>query len=289
MRLLPAIQLNSVLALTIGLLFTPGWCIAQIQEPQFKNSFPANVKHISDRSQPANVEMFAAMASGELKVKLIPKDATQATVLFTNTTDAPLNVKLPAAFAGLPVLAQAGFGGGGFGGGGGGRGGGGGGGGSQGMGGGFGGGGGGGFGGRGGGGGFFNVAPRKVRKVKVPLVCLEHGKPDPRPRIPYEIKPLTEISNKPKVAELCNMLGNGEIDQRAAQAAAWHLENGMSWEELASKEVRHLNGVRDPYFTAGEIYRGMQIALETKRRTELREPRETSSDQNQLSQNRPTP
>ena len=56
------------------------------------------------------------------------------------------------------------------------------------------------------------------------------------------------------------MLGTGKVNQRAAQAAAWHLNNGMSWEQLAAKRVRHLNGESRPYFTAAEIEAGMQVA-----------------------------
>ena len=116
-----------------------------------------------------SVELFTAIEAGQLDVKLFPKDATQSTVVVKNLTKKPLRIQMPAAFAGMPVLAQADggdfgdFGGGGAddqGGGG-----------NQGFGGGFGGGGlgGGGFGGGGfgGGGGLFNVAPERVHKVKV--------------------------------------------------------------------------------------------------------------------------
>lgn len=227
------------------------------------------------------IEMFAAMESGKLEVKLIPMDSTRGHVLLKNKTDLPLSVKLPEAFAGLPVLAQ--FGGrggdrgdrgnrgGGFGGGGGM---------SQGMGGGMGGMGMGGMGGMGMGGGFFNVEPGKARKIQVPLVCLEHGKPDPRPRIPYVIKPLEEVSDSPEVYELCSMLGYGQIDQRTAQVAAWHLQNEMSWKQLATKEIRHLNGVHEPYFTSDEIYRAMLIVHETELRAESR-PRTFSPGEKQ--------
>ena len=227
------------------------------------------------------IEMFAAMESGKLEVQLIPTDSTRGHVLLKNNTDLPLNVKLPEAFAGLPVLAQFGGGRGGRGGGMGGMGMGGGGMGgmSQGMGGGMGGMGMGG-GGMGMGGGFFNVEPGKARKIQVPLVCLEHGKPDPRPRIPYVIKPLEEVSDSPEVYELCSMLGYGQIDQRAAQVAAWHLQNKMSWNQLATKEIRHLNGFREPYFTSDEIYRGMLIVRETELRAESR-PRTLSPGEKQ--------
>jgi hypothetical protein len=230
------------------------------------------------------VELFAAMDAGDIEVKLIPKDSTTGTVLITNKTKKPLAIKLPDAFAGVPVAAQFGGGGGGFGGGGiggGGIGGGGigGGGGSQGLGGGFGGGGGGfggggggfggGGGGLGGGGGFFNVAPEKVGKVKVTAVCLEHGKDDPNPRIPYELRPIESFAKDQKVIELVKMLGRGEIDQHSAQAAAWHLANGMSWNELAAKIGRkHLNGATEPYFTAAQLQKAMAITRVAEERAE---------------------
>ncbi|MEX0819292.1 MAG: hypothetical protein WD070_06855, partial [Pirellulaceae bacterium] len=63
------------------------------------------------------VGLFEAMDSGEVEVRFIPKDATEANVLIENKTDKPLTIKFPEAFAGVPVLAQFGGGGGGFGGG----------------------------------------------------------------------------------------------------------------------------------------------------------------------------
>jgi hypothetical protein len=197
----------------------------------------------------ATVEMFAAIEKGDIAVQLSFKDATQGRIRVENKTDKPLNVKLPDAFAGLPVLAQRGIGGGG----GAGRAGGGGGRGGQSM-------GGGGGGGMGMGMGMMNVPPEKVGQVDVPVVCLEHGKHDPRPNMPYEIKPLESFTTTPGVRELCQMLGAGQVEQRVAQAAAWHLNNGMSWEELSAKRLRHANGTSEPYFSPAEIQAGMQIA-----------------------------
>ena len=228
------------------------------------------------------VEMFSAMKSGEIDVQYIPKDAKQATVLIRNKTNKPLSVKLPAAFAAVPVLAQ--FGGGGLGGGGGGGlggggQGGGGGGGGQGQGGGLGGGGGGlgggggglGGGGQGGGGGgFFNVAPEKVGKIKVATLCLEHGKPDPTSHMKYEIRPIDTFTKDVRVIELCKMLGYGEVPQNAAQAAAWHLTDNLSWRELAHKDrVRsQFTGYVEKFFTPGEIELAVRIATTASSRAD---------------------
>ena len=97
----------------------------------------------------------------------------------------------------------------------------------------------------------FNVPPEKVGQLKVATVCLEHGKREPRAAIPYEIKPLDSVTTKPGVRELCAMLGSGQINQRAAQAAAWHLNNGMSWQELAAKRHRFANGTRPALLQPG--------------------------------------
>ena len=223
------------------------------------------------------VEMFAAIKKGDIAVKLIPKDSTQCKVLIENKTNKPLNVKLPEAFAGVPALAQIGAGGrstrsnsgnnnnqnqsmgggmGGMGGGG-----------MGGMGG----------GGMGGGGGFFNVPPEKVGKLDVTTVCLEHGKGEPRAAIPYEIKPLESCTSKPGVRELCELLGSGQVNQRAAQVAAWHLNNGMSWQELAAKQIRHANGTSQPYFTAEEMQRGMKIVATAVKLSEERQKQNPST------------
>ena len=125
-----------------------------------------------------SVDLFDAMRNGDLDVKFVAKNSHDGRLLIKNNTDQPLSVKLPDAFAAVPVLAQ--NAGGGAGGG------------TrssrssnsqnnqnQSVGGGLGGGGGGGGGGRGGGGGAFDVATEKVAKINVQTVCLEHGKKEP--------------------------------------------------------------------------------------------------------------
>jgi hypothetical protein len=211
-----------------------------------------------------SVELFAGMNSGDLKVKFIPKNDTEGQILIENKTKQPLSVKLPDSFVGVPVLAQIGAGGGGgrqrnnnqnqnqsVGGGGGG---------------------GGGF-----GGGGFNIAPESVGKVKVPLVCLEHGKEDPNTRVPYEIRPTSSYTKDARISELLGMLGQGQLDQRAAQAAAWHFANKMSWAELNAKKIHHIGGRPDePYFTPAQLQMATKIAAEADRLAKLHPPEEKS-------------
>ena len=55
---------------------------------------------------PTEVEMFAAMKAGDIDVKLIPQDSRSGNVIVTNKTNKPLKIRLPEAFAGVPVNAQ---------------------------------------------------------------------------------------------------------------------------------------------------------------------------------------
>ena len=234
-------------------------------------------------AEPAkSVEMFAGMDAGEVDVVMIMKDSKEGTVMIKNKTDKPLTVKIPEAFAGVPILAQrrggggAGGGGGLGGGGGGGMGGGG----MQGMGGGMMGGGmGGGMGGMGGGmgGGMFNIAPDKVQKIKIAAVCLDHGLDDPSPRVPYKPVPIESYAKDPAVAQLIKLMLSGKIDQHSTQAAAWHIQNGLSWEELARKiGVKHVDGRKEPYFLPAHLERALMAARAAKELSEKEKGSESS-------------
>ena len=220
------------LGLLVALLLAPVLAVAAgRQNADRQNKAP---KFGQFNPQHDTVEMFAATRKGQIDVKLIPKDSTQSRLLIENKTNKPLNVKLPEAFAGVPVLAQIG---------------------GQGV---------------GGGGGMFNVPPEKVGKLDVMTVCLEHGKREPRPSMKYEIKPIESFTDKVEVHELCRMLGTGRISQRAAQVAAWHLTGDMSFQQLAAKRIRHANGISRPYFSGQEIEAGMQLAAMAARLAEQR-------------------
>lgn len=206
--------------------------------------------------QEETVEVFAALQAGQLEATLIAKDASQACLQLHNKTDRPLNVRLPAALGGVPVLAQFNFpfppngaanqgnaenspqplglgnpllnlgnnlpG-------------------NQ----------------RNGPGpnfAVFSIAPEKVAQLRLPGVCLQHGWPDPKPQIAYELRPLESVTGKPAVYELCVMLARGEIRQRVAQAAAWHLNNDMSWKTLKAERLRFaFGGLSEPYFSKREL------------------------------------
>jgi hypothetical protein len=204
------------------------------------------------------VGLFEAMEAGEVEARLILQDETAARIIVTNKTKQPLTVKLPDAFAGAPVLAQIGWGpnignnnnnnGGG---------------GNQAVGGGI---------GQGNNGGFFAIEPEKAVKIKVVAVCLEHGKKEPNPHVAYRVLPLEEYTSDAKVIDVVRSLGRGELDQKAAQAAAWHLANGLSWKHLAAKiGVRHIGGRTERFFTPTQLERALAATQRAARRAEQAE------------------
>ena len=209
------------------------------------------------------------MGDGQVDVKFIAFNDRAARILITNKLKQPIHLQMPEAFAGVPVLAQlgggggGGRGGGGFGGGGGGQGGG-----QQSVGGGGGGLGGGGQGG-GGGGGFFSIAPEQTAKINVPVVCLDHGLQNPSSSNPYKIVPAEDHLDRPAVIELLKAFGRGELQHGATQAAAWHLNSDMGWDELAAKLQGTRRSLRrPPYFSREEIQAGMAYANEAGRLAE---------------------
>jgi len=228
----------------------------------------AKSKATAQAAPAREVEMFAGMESGELDVKIIARNDREARLIIENKTKQPLSIQLPEAFAAVPVAAQFGGGGGGMGGGGGGGGFGGGGGGGQSTGGGMGGGGMGG-GGMGGGGGMFSIPAEDTAKIELKTVCLDHGLRNPSSSKPYKIVPADSHVKNPAVVELLKAYGRGELEDGAAQAAAWNLNSEMSWDALASKLTgteRNFN--RSAYFSPAQLRAGMMYAQEAQRRAE---------------------
>lgn len=136
------------------------------------------------------------------------------------------------------------------------------------------------------GGGFFNVAPDKVGKIKVTTVCLEHGKQEPNPRVAYKMVPIESFTQNAKTIEVCKMLGRGELSQNVAQAAAWHLQDGLTWEELAAKDRVHLsNGYTEKYFAPQELMVAARaVAVAANRAEESSEGEEDPGKYDSLSQ-----
>ncbi len=212
------------------------------------------------------VDLFAGIEAGNIEVRVIPRNEKQVNLLLQNKTSEPITVSIPAALAAVPVLAQ--------------------------------------FdqfpwpgadrdrgqqqpqnvglappwqGPQGGpmnlpgggpwnvpGRGLWSIPPEKVVRVRLTGVCLDHGLPVPRPRMPYALRPINEVAERPEVAAICIMLGKGDIDQVTAQLAVWHFHGEMSWKDLAAQ---HDKAAFDtvPRYTPKQIRSAKSAAAEAER------------------------
>lgn len=211
-------------------------------------------------------DVLAAQRAGLVSVRYIPNDSRSAQIVVTNRSDRPLTLRLPDSFAGVPVLAQ--FGGG--------------------MAGPMGGGvnGPGGFAaanvpqaaagagvpnggpGLGAAGGFQSLPPERTRSIRVPTVCLEYGKPEPTPRVAYELVPLASRAGDPRLTTVLQGLASGEVSQKVAQAATWHIASGLSWDQLAAETIKHSGGDKDVAFFTPEELEAARAVVEIATRRE---------------------
>jgi hypothetical protein len=232
-------------------------------------------------AQPKTVELFEAIKSGALAVRVIPKDEFLSRVRLTNTTRQPLTVTFPKSVAAVQVFKQAiglpgqfpgnnlnnpnnGNNAGNN------RG-------AQNVGGQF-----GNFNGNGNpfqangfgaapggangiGIGFFSIPAEKTVVVPLHTVCLDHGKPTPNVRMTYELRPLRSVVDDPALERLLAGFHAKTSARRAVQAAAWHLASHMTWKQLRAKSIRHIGGRRERYFALKELRTAYRIVEAAKK------------------------
>jgi hypothetical protein len=108
--------------------------------------------------------------------------------------------------------------------------------------------------------GSFVVYPGQTRRFRFATVCLEHGKPEPSPRMTYRMQALDAFSTDPRLDVVMAALGSGTVSQKVAQAAAWHIANDLSWQRLKAETIHHVGGRPDePFFQPGELATAMRL------------------------------
>ena len=225
------------------------------------------------------VDLFAGIQKGQIEAKLVAKDFTQCRLMVTNKTDAPISVRLPDVFAGVPVLAQLGMNAPGLNN-------------NQpnsnnrnqkapqslgltsplgnmlnGI-----------NGNNPGGQHAFNIPPEKVEKIKLKAVCLDHGKPAPTHTTSFELKAFESVVQQPEVYEICRMMGQETVSQRVAQAAVWHLVNNLSWKDMALSGLKALFGPDAGHFTAAEIQAAQRVLKQATKTVSSRPPAQATTN-----------
>lgn len=205
-------------------------------------------------------DLFAALKSGDVEAKVVVRDQHHVRVFLKNPSKRPLSVKLPEVLAARPILAQNNF-----------------------------------FNPQGNGQGLstttssqqpaqavggptssgssrgfnggpiFNIPPESVREIKIDAVCLEHGKPNPKNTMPYELVKLEEVCKEPAVESLLVRYGQGGLDRDVVQAAAWNLANGLSWDKLAAMSEQVAINAERPIYTPQQLQAARQLTERAKK------------------------
>lgn len=219
--------------------------------------------------EPLAVDFFQAREAGALDAKFIAVNEKRGHLILENNDDRPLKIRMPAAFAGVPVLAQfqpipfpgpidnqpqgVGFP-------------------APGL--------------NGGNipiNGVMNVAPERIvelkagqkRTIRVQSVCLDHGHPTPNARMKYDVVPLASYKPGMKLAELISVLDQRKYSQSAIQAVAWHYTDGKTLAELRKFRSKPSGGL---FFTKAEIGEAARLLAEIERRFENRKHNPSASD-----------
>jgi hypothetical protein len=137
-------------------------------------------------------------------------------------------------------------------------------------------------GGAAGGAGFFSIPAERTVSVPMTSVCLEHGKANPNSRMTYRLARPSEVSDRPELPELLKLVGQNKINQGAAQAAAWHIASGMSWEKIAAEKWDHVGRPDTPYFSQDQLMAARMVVsdVQAKARDKAKEEKTEESKSN---------
>jgi hypothetical protein len=115
----------------------------------------------------------------------------------------------------------------------------------------------------------------------VPLnsVCLEHGKKAPTKTNKYFLVDAEKAIKNDVLMELLAIVGTGKVSEKSAQAAAWYLTDGMSFQQLAAKQQAHFGGFTTPYFTRQELAQAQQLLVYAKKVADERKQKKEQPQQ----------
>ena len=106
----------------------------------------------------------------------------------------------------------------------------------------------------------FTVAPGKTIALRSLTVCLDYGLREPTTRMPYRLVAIDTVSHDPRLALVLGGLASGQISPKVAQAAAWHVSSGRTWEQLTAEVIDRAGGDPDvPVFSAAELVAAKRV------------------------------
>lgn len=108
-------------------------------------------------------------------------------------------------------------------------------------------------------GNFFSIPPQSRVRLDFHSVCLNYGMKTPSERHRYSLVETDRYTEDENLKQLLELVGTGKIDPDVSQAVAWHLTDGMSYEQLASLEQYHFGGRVTSLFQPQELQQAVKL------------------------------
>ncbi len=119
--------------------------------------------------------------------------------------------------------------------------------------------------------GFATIPPGKMVQFGLKSVCLNYGRPEPMSKMTYRLISVEKYTTDPVLAELLESY-SPRVDQDAMQAAAWHVANGMNWNQISHLPLRSLVATSAKVFQTKDVQAARQLVEAAKQRATERSP-----------------
>jgi hypothetical protein len=117
--------------------------------------------------------------------------------------------------------------------------------------------------------GFFSVPPEKTVQIGLNSICLNYGRREPHAGMKYQLVKADSYTTDPVLQQLLEDY-NPSVNRGAQQAAAWHLTNGLSWEQLAQLTDQKVPGNPVPLFNPQQLQGARTLVDQAKKQAASR-------------------
>lgn len=107
-------------------------------------------------------------------------------------------------------------------------------------------------------GGLATIPSGRSIALQMRTACLNYGRPDPRPTWTYQLVSVEAYSSNPLLAELLENYGE-RVSRDMFQAAAWHVANGLSWQQLTQLPNPQVRGGNVRLFSTQQVQQAQRF------------------------------
>lgn len=117
----------------------------------------------------------------------------------------------------------------------------------------------------------FSIPPEKTVQLGFNSVCLNYGLREPHAGMKYKLAKAETVTTDPVLLQLLEDY-SPRTARAAQQAAAWHLANGLTWDQIAQLADQKIPGDLVPLFTAQQI-QAAKVLVEKSEKSAVDRPK----------------